>query len=227
MKRILILLLGCGLMASQTAQAGPITWTDWTAAECPGNAMGTMGGVTVSYSGSCAFAQTGTGTNYWTENGSPAPYTGSSVIDNAPTAAEMLGLNLSATHTITFSEAVLNPIMAIVSMGQPNLPVSYDFNTAFSLLSNGVGYWSFANGDAAGSAVIDSTNYILTGSEFHGAIQFSGLISSIQWTSNPNEFWHGITIGAPAAVSVPEPGTLALFGLGLLGAGLTRRNRRV
>ena len=29
--------------------------------------------------------------------------------------------------------------------------------------------------------------------------------------------------GGPTYVSVPEPGTLTLFGIGLLGLGLTRR----
>lgn len=223
MKRFLLLALALGLAGVQSAHANLVTWTDWTAIiEGTPSVTGDIGGITVTYTGPYAFVQLGSGINYWTENGTPAPYTDSALIDNAPTASEMVALNVSGTHTITFSEAILNPVMAIVSMGQPSLPVSYDFDTDFSLISNGVGYWSYANGGLPGVVAVDDANDILTGNEFHGVIQFNGLVSQISWTSSPNEYWHGITFGS-VAMDVPEPGTLALFAMGLLGLGAARR----
>ena len=213
------------LVFSTTAQSVPINWTDWgSSTTAPDVVIGSIGGIAVTYTGDFNFVQTGTGINYWTENGTPAPYTDSSVIDNAPTASEMIALTSIARHTITFSEAILNPVMAIVSMGQPNLPVSYDFDTDFTLLSNGVGYWSYANGGLPGSYTIDAAQDILTGNELHGAIQFNGLINQINWTSSPHENWHGITVGS-LSTSVPEPSILVLIGIGLAGLGFIRRKK--
>ena len=204
------------------AHAAPVTWTDWTSAGA-GTVSGAIGANTVTYTGNYSFAQTtGLDTNYWTENGTPAPYTGSAVIDNAPTASEMVALNTAGTHTITFGSAILNPVMAIVSMGRPSLAVTYDFDTDFDVLSNGVGYWSFANLNAPGTISEDDVNDTLTGNEVHAAIQFNGPLSSITWTSTPDENWHGITVGQ--VQNVPAPAGIAVLGLGLLL--LSRRGDR-
>jgi len=222
MKKILLAGLAISWFLVQSASATTINWTDWQSATT-GAVTGSIGGVTVNYTGDYAFAQLGTGINYWTEPVAGAePYTGNSVIDNAPTPAEMIALDVSATHKITFSEALLNPVMAIVSMGQPGWPVSYNFDQSFSLLSNGVGYWSGANGWVPGSYTILGNT--LTGNEMHSVIQFNGPVDTIQWTSTPNEYWHGITVGSPA--SVPEPATMFLFGTGLVGLIGTNLRRR-
>ncbi|MBU0545190.1 MAG: PEP-CTERM sorting domain-containing protein [Proteobacteria bacterium] len=175
--------------------------------------------VYVAYSGSYSFAQLGSGINYWTE-GNPKPYTGNSVVDNAPTASELIALNLATTNTVTFSRPVVDPIMAIVSMGQGGLPVTYDFNAPFIVLSEGRGYWgdgtyTLADGD------------LLIGRELHAAIQFSGTFSQISWSST-SENWHGFTFGiAGNAQQVPEPATMLLLGFGLFGlAGISRKFKK-
>ncbi|MBU1566214.1 MAG: PEP-CTERM sorting domain-containing protein [Proteobacteria bacterium] len=223
MKKSILISLILGLFLVHSASASTITWTDWQSAT-PGTVTGSMGSVGVTYTGNYSFAQLGTGENYWTEpNPGQEPYTGSALIDNAPTPSEMIALNSSATHTITFSEAVLNPVMAIVSMGRPSSPVSYAFNQPFSFLSGGVGYWSYSNaGNAGAYSILGNT---LTGNEFHGAIMFGGPITSISWLSTPQEDWHGVTVGVSEVV--PEPATMLLFGTGILGlAGAVRRRKK-
>ena len=60
------------------------------------------------------------------------------------------------------------------------------------------------------------------GQEGNGTIQFSGTYTSITWTNPTFEDWYGFTVEVPHA-SVPEPGTIAVFGVGLIGLGLLRR----
>lgn len=201
--------------------AGVIEWTDWESATAgvSGTASGNLGGIDVSFSGNIAFAQTGSGINYWTE-GTPAPYTGNAVVDNAPTAAEMIAMNAGlSTQTILFSEAVTDPIMAIVSMGQLGVPVTYDFDTAFTVLSEGRGYW----GDGTYTLGADDT---LTGRELHAVIQFSGTFTSLSWTTLQPEHWHGFTFGMGEQTSVPEPGSLALLLAGLFAFAGRRKFKR-
>lgn len=172
-----------------SGSSGSIEWTDWISADT-GIVTGTMGDVDVTYTGDYYSADLGTATNYWTE-GTPAPYTDNAVVDTAPTAGELIRLVYDATNKIEFSEPVLDPVMAIVSMGQSSTPVTYDFDQPFTVLSEGKGYW----GD--GTYTLDDADS-MTGKEFHGAIQFSGWISEINFTST-YENWHGFTFGAPSS----------------------------
>ena len=208
-------------------RAGVIDWADWTASDLSVS-TGSVSGVGLTFRGSLQFAQLASGnqigggassiTDYWIEN-SPAPYTASAVVDNRPPGYELLAFNAASTNTLLFSSPVTNPLMAIVSMGQSGLPVTYDFDAPFTVLSEGWGYW----GDGTYSTGAGDT---LTGNELHGVIQFAGTFSSLSWTSTA-ENWHGFTIGLAQESRIPEPATFALVGVALAGLGLSRRRRAV
>ncbi len=196
------------LAGAAAGQAGTVAWVDWLSATngTPGSASGvaTLGSTTVSvsYSGEILFAQTNAGTNYWIPS---APYL-SSVVSNPPWRSEIIALEGGSTlvNTITFSSPVTDPVMAILSLGRANFPVTYNFDTPFDVLSYGTGY--FGPG-----TLTELPGNVLEGQEGHGVIQFQGTVSSISWTVPVYESWHGFTFGI-----IPEPGGLALFALAAL-----------
>jgi hypothetical protein len=208
--------------APVVAAAAPIIWTDWTSANTT-TAAGTLGGINVGFAGNISpAAQTAGGTNYWAVN--PAIYTSVPQVDNPPPDSDIIRLTggtATGVQTITFSQPVTNPVMAILSLGQPGFPVTYVFGDEnFSVLNSGAGFFG---GNPAGSLFEDAGN-ILRGIEGHGIIQFQGTFTSITWTIPTAENWHGFQIGAPVAAQVPEPATMLLMG-GAFAAGAFRARR--
>ncbi len=229
------------LSVAGAASAATVTWTDWTSQSTTGSpwvAQGMMGGIAVQVTASAAFGPRsqlqGPGAscnstvlgnanfNYWQEpNAADKPYTGSTV-DNAPTACEQISLNLANDITITFTGGpVQNLYMGLVSVGAGSAPVTYDFDQAFTIDSEGQGVW----GNDSTDGLHNTMDHSLTMREFHGMLRFNAPVTSLSFTTWPGENWHAFTLGmAPA--QVPEPGTLALAGAALLVAvGAARRRR--
>ncbi|MEO7851716.1 MAG: PEP-CTERM sorting domain-containing protein [Rubrivivax sp.] len=238
MSKIHHLLAAAAMAAAGAAQAVPYQYVDWTAANAAaGTASGTItlpdaSAVSVDFSvtlangnpGSFFFAQTTGGTNYWSPS---APYT-SAQVDNAPPTPDIVSLiggSDTTTYKLSLSEAIKDPIMAIVSLGRPGLAITYEFDRPFEIVSQGTGYWG---GTATSLAQLPGN--VLQGAEGHGTIQFIGTFDSFSWTAPTSENWHGFQFAIRTTERlepppmIPEPATVALWlcGLGFL-AGVRRR----
>ena len=225
MNRINMFVIAAVLAATSSVHAFQVDWTNWTSATTgmSGSASGVINNdgnvINVRYTGEVAWAQTNGGENWWLQKTGPEPYTGNPVIDNAPPASDIIVVDKgNVLNKITFDHALLNPVMAFVSIGRPSLGVNYAFNQDFNLLSEGAGWW--------GNGTWTQSGKILTGNEAHGAIQFIGNITEISWINYPGEYWHGFTVGTYDSAPVPEPSTFILLGAGLAGVAFLRRKKK-
>jgi len=229
------------------ANAGVIYWADWQSGASTVPTHGaitevlgefvtntTNVGITYTNNQGIAFLQTGTGTDYFDNSSTPdstkSPYT-STVVDNIPTASEMIALENSGTQTLTFSESVANIVFSYVSLNNNG----YSFNQDFDILSVGSVDGNNSGHFGAGTStknIVDLGNgnfeYQLLGTgEPHGTIQFKGAFDQVEWTSLSDEYWNGFTVGIQGTSqvvfnSVPEPSTLAIFALGMIGLASRR-----
>ena len=245
-------------LAGGAASAAPVYWTDWTGADTdPGTGFAGNGTITtpstsvnVAYTNAAGvgFYQPSGGNDYWTPRVpvSNSPYT-SSQVDNAPDSTDIIALQHAGNQTLTFSQTVVNPVFAFVSLNGNG----YAFlNQDFEILSYGAGTGAAAPGDnscgywGCGSVtkqVVDlgggNIEYRLIGSgEPHGAIRFTGEFDSVTWRSMTSEYWNGFTVGVqgtadeePPPNGVPLPATWLLIvagGAALLGSRRARKTQR-
>lgn len=219
-----LLLLFCFLY-SQLSIAATVSWVDWSYIDAE-NFNGVVDGVDVSLTGDhydFHYPVSGGGTNFWDHPSSNADntYTASPTVDNGPPDSDVIVMREAGTRTITFGQAVVNPVMSILSLGSGSLAVQYDFDTDFDILSVGAGTF-----DPSGNGTLMKLpGNVLEGVEGHGLIQFTGTYTSISWSSNVYEDFHAIQIGVESTV-VPVPAAVWLFGSGLIGlVGLARRKK--
>ena len=131
-------------------------------------------------------AQTSGGTNFWNPS---APYI-SAEVPNAPPASDILQLSggSNTIYKVTLSEPIVDPIMAIESLGGGPTFTTYEFDSPFTLLSQGTGYHG---GDA--TRLVHLPGNVLQGREGNGTIKFLGSFSTFSWTVPTAEVWHGFT----------------------------------
>ena len=247
-----LMVIALSVLTVGESQGSIYSWTDWQTSSSTNGFTGfgtittTSTSVSVTYNNpqGIAFYQTGTGVDYF-QNGPGAggrdaadsPYT-STVVENIPTAAEMIALQFAGTQTLTFSEAIANPVFSYVSLNSNG----YAFDQDFEILSvggvdgNDPGYWGAGT---SSKQVVDlgggNFEYRLVGTgEPHGTIRFLGSFDTLTWRSLSNEFWNGFTVGIEGTSSevfgaVPEPASIAMwsvFGVAGLAFGLRRRMRK-
>lgn len=250
--RALFLAVAATTFLCSRSQAAVVYWTDWQTSSGVGGftAQGTITtptasvGVTYNNPAGIAFYQSSGGTDYWRQgpsgslgrNPATSPYT-STQVDNIPTGTDMIALRYVGNQTLTFSEAIANPVFSYVSL---NFNGYAFLNQDFDILSfggvgggdNDIGHWgagtSYKNVVDLGDGNFE---YQLLGTgEPHGTIQFKGAFDTLQWRSLSSEFWNGFTVGVQgtaAEVFVPEPMTLAMWlGIGAASAAAGYRRRR-
>ena len=120
---------------------------------------------------------------------------------------DIIALSQAGLQTLSFSQAIANPVFAYVSLNGNG----YGFDQDFDILSVGCGYWGCGN---VTKNVIDHgggvMEYQLIGSgEPHGAIRFKGSFDTVTWNSLTNEYWNGFTVGVQGSAAevfrLPEP----------------------
>jgi hypothetical protein len=137
------------------------------------------------------------------------------------------------TYRVTLSEAIKDPIMAVTTLGAGWDRALYDFDSPFTILSQGTTCCWGGGADRLTQLPGD----ILQGYEGAGTIKFNGTYSTFSWTVPDPEVWHGFTFGirttealepTPPVAAIPEPETYAMMlaGLGLLGVAARRRKQK-
>ncbi len=218
MKNLLSLGVAAALLVPAIAMADTtptVSWTNWNS-NTTGTVTQNATNVTVTY----------TGTNLGVTHDAsiydvPSSFLSAEVNTTPGTngTVQMAGGTGSTVNTFHFSAPVVNPYIAVFSVGQGGVPVSFNFDQNFTLLSQGAGHW-------AGGTLVASGNS-LVGREGNGVIKFTGTFTDITFTTPNYEWYYGATIGVAAVGAVPEPGTYAMLlaGLGLMGAIARRRKQ--
>lgn len=233
-----------GLLMASSAFAVPTTYyyTNWVTADPSG---GTAHGVitlpdssTVLVDFAAVYADGSAGSflgaylnGNWPWNAYPATYTGSEV-SNLPSGdtSDMLQLvgGENQIYKVHLSAPIKDPLMDIVSLGAGGTPTQYDFDSPFTILSQGPAQYGGSD-----SSLQQSGNDLI-GTEGNGAIKFVGTYSDFSWTVPTPEYWHGFTFGIRTTealepnppTDVPEPSSAPLLGLGLAGIGFMLMMRR-
>ncbi|RQP25339.1 PEP-CTERM sorting domain-containing protein [Piscinibacter terrae] len=206
-------------LCAGAAQAAPIDWNTWSSTSA-GTITTTGGPIGVTYSGPAL--------NVYNPYPSYTPtptFADGVVVNNAPTASngilQITGGD-SSVQTLTFSQAVVDPVMAIWSLGQGGINASFHFlgSAVPTFVSGG------PSAEYGGTPIIVSGQDVF-GREGNGTVQFKGTFTSISWTNPVYEYWYGFDVGvAGVATTVPEPETYALMLAGLAAVGFVARRRR-
>ena len=192
------------------------TWTDWIDAifDVNGTANGTLNGVEVSYSGQVLSNSDLDGSsNVWNLESS---FVGGAVSQSPDEQGDVITLDGGNTglQTITFSETIENPIIAIWSLGRLDEVATFDFSETPTFQAGGPN-------SSFGGNPLEVSGSTVSGFEGNGVVLFEGSFDSISFSSSP-EFFYGFTVGTVGAIAVPEPSSGAILILSFLTLSLHR-----
>lgn len=175
------------------AQGAQISWTTWSSTSA--GAISTANGpVSMAYAG----AAFGVSANYPSYTPA-ATWADGSIVANGPTPANgslQLTGGTANLQTLTFTPAVVDPVIAIWSLGSPLISASFVFQNATPIFVCGG-----ANAEYGGSS-INVTGNTVSGVEGNGVVQFKGTFTSLSWTNPSAEGWYGFNVGIAGIASV-------------------------
>jgi hypothetical protein len=208
-------------LAASVASATTVEWTNWTMGTNNFPSSLTVGvlpvtGTSVSYFGSAVFRQTSGGTDYWSPT---TPYI-STQVSNAPPAAFAVGVgDFGIGQSVSLNVPTSGLVMALTGLGSATTATEWVFDTPFTILSSGPGFFGGAG------TLTQLPGNVLRGDEGSGVILFSGTVSVVSWTivngEQPN--WQIASATVITVGVIPAPGAAALLGVGGLLAARRRR----
>jgi YD repeat-containing protein len=175
------------------------SWVAWDATPLAGAASvasgvihSASGDIHVDYSGEIFFGQASATTFFWNGTAFTGP-----LITGGPQTSDLIELIGGSTtiDRLTFSPALEDPVMGILSLGQPSVARTYVMDQEFEVIAQGVGHFG-------GVLLTTRDGHTLQGNEGHGVIRFKQPVTEISWTVPAAENWHGFTVGDLGLVKV-------------------------
>jgi hypothetical protein len=217
MKTLIAAASAAALLVPLTASAGVVDWTAWNpSSSATGTTSQNGNPVTVTYDGD--FLGIDFAANYFSNLSSfTSPEVSNTVGSNGSIRMDGGGTALNHIH---FSMPVTNPYIAVYSVGQPNVPVRFVFQSpvTLTLLSQGAGNWG------GGTLALDTASSF-TGYEGNGVLRMNGTFTDIYFSTPDPEYYYGFTVGLANTVSEPASMALMLGGLSLVTAAMRRRRK--
>jgi hypothetical protein len=199
--------------STSVASAAPVTWTTWTS-----TSAGSADAIGVTFAGPAVAL-----VNNYPSYTPTTTFADGTIVDNGPTASnnilQIMGGATTGLQTLTFSQAVVNPVFAIWSLGQPSIDASFDFTQTPTFIAGG------PSAEYGGTAITVDGNTV-HGQEANGTVMFQGTFQTISWTNPVFEDWYGFDVGFQTVAAVPEPSTWAMMILGFFGIGFMAFRQR-
>jgi hypothetical protein len=217
MTRTITASLALLLLCASTSLAAPVDWNYWTSNQNGFLPSGNQN-LTVTYS-SADYHTTILGIPTWTPTTTWADGT---ILSNGLTpfnnVMQIFG-GTETVNTLTFSQPVIDPVIAIWSLGSV-------VQGSASFVFTGYNPQLIVGGPSSeyGGNPLTLSGVTVSGVEGNGSVQFLGTYTSISWTNPQFEDYYGFNVGILGVVPEPSSYLLAAFGAAGLWLARTRRH---